>query len=86
MENNCIRACFAGSYLRGAEFAFPGVGVAKKIKSVSVPTKCWKVIYIKQTNTYKAYIFNNDTSKPDGMENNEVTVADVEKLTGFKFK
>jgi endonuclease G len=62
------------------------VGVAKKIKSLSVPTKCWKVIYIKQTKTYKVYIFNNDTSKPDGFENNEVKLPDVEKLTGFKFK
>jgi len=33
-----------------------------------------------------AYIFNNDTSKPDGISNNKVTVEEVEKLTGFKFK
>lgn len=62
------------------------VGVAKRIGRVAVPTKCWKIIYIKKTNTWKAYIFNNNTSKADGIINNEVTVADVEKLTGLKIK
>jgi endonuclease G len=62
------------------------VGVAKRIGRVAVPTQCWKVIYIKKTNTWKAYIFQNNTSKADGIENNEVTVAAVEKLTGLKFK
>lgn len=62
------------------------IGVAKKIGKVSVPTKCWKVIYIKKTNVWKAYIFNNDTSKPNGLIDNEVKVEDIEKLTNFKFK
>jgi len=62
------------------------VGVAKRIGRVAVPTQCWKVIYIKKTNTWKAYIVQNNTSKADGIENNEVTVAAVEKLTGLKFK
>jgi endonuclease G len=61
------------------------VGVAKKIGKVSVPTKCWKVIYIKQTKEFRAYIFNNDTSKPNGIEDNKVTLQSVEKLTGLKF-
>lgn len=62
------------------------VGEQKKIGSISVPTKCWKVIYIKKTNEYKAYIFNNDQSKADGIENNKVHISEVEKLTNFKFK
>jgi len=33
-----------------------------------------------------AFIFNNDLSNPDGINNNKVDVADVEKLSGFKFK
>lgn len=62
------------------------VGVLKRIGRVAVPTHCWKVIYIKKTGTWKAYIFANTTKSADGIENNEVTVAAVEKLTGFKFK
>jgi endonuclease G len=62
------------------------VGVVKRIGRVAVPTHCWKVIYIKRTNIWKAYIFINNTSKPDGIENNEVTLLAVEELTGLKFK
>lgn len=61
------------------------IGQAKKIGDVSVPTKCWKVVYIKRIGEWKAYIFNNDSKKPDGMENNEVSLEEVEKLTGLKF-
>jgi hypothetical protein len=32
-----------------------------------------------------AYLFNNDLSAADGFANNEVPVAQIEKLTGFKF-
>jgi len=62
------------------------VGIAKKIGTTSVPTQCWKVIHIKKTNQWFAYLFNNDTSKADGLDNNKVKVSDIEKLTGFKFK
>lgn len=62
------------------------VGERRKIGTVSVPIKCWKVIYIKKSNEYRAYIFNNDQSKADGIENNKVDISEVEKLTNFKFK
>jgi DNA/RNA endonuclease G (NUC1) len=62
------------------------VGVQKKIGKVSVPVKCWKVLYIKKSNQWLAYIFENSTSKADGIDNNKVKLEDVEKLTGFKFK
>jgi len=62
------------------------VGEDKKIGIVSVPKQCWKVIYVKKTNEWLAYLFNNDLSKADGIENNKVKVSDIEKLTGFKFK
>ncbi len=62
------------------------IGVAKKIGTTSVPTQCWKVVYIKKTNEYMAFIFDNNTTKADGINNNKVELADVEKLTGFKFK
>jgi hypothetical protein len=44
------------------------IGEAKKIGKVSVPSQCWKVIHILHTKEYKAYLFNNDLSKPDGIE------------------
>jgi endonuclease G len=62
------------------------VGVAKKIGQVAVPTHCWKVLYIKKTGEWKAYIFENNTTKANGLADNEVTVAAVEKLTGLKIK
>lgn len=62
------------------------VGVAKKIGTTSVPTQCWKVVYIKKSNEWLAFIFDNNTTKADGLHNNKVDLIDVEKLTGFKFK
>lgn len=60
------------------------VGEQKKIGSVSVPTQCWKVVQV--AGKFHAYLFNNDTSNPDGYINNEVPIAQIEKLTGYKFK
>ena len=62
------------------------IGVAKKIGTTAVPTQCWKVVYTKKTNEYIAFIFDNNTTKADGINNNKVEVIDVEKLSGFKFK
>ena len=62
------------------------VGVEKKIGTTSVPTQCWKVIYIAKTKEYMAFIFDNNTTKADGIDNNKVNITNVEKLTGFKFK
>ena len=62
------------------------IGELKKIGSVSVPKVCWKVIFIKKTNLWKAFLFQNDQSKPDGFQNNEISVKEIENLTGFKFR
>lgn len=62
------------------------IGSSKKIGRVSVPIKCWKVVYIKKTNEWHAYIFNNQDEKQDGIYNNKVEVSEIEKLTNFKFK
>lgn len=62
------------------------VGIAKKIGTTSVPTQCWKVIYFKKSKEWMAFIFDNNTSKADGLKNNESTLEDIQKLTGFKFK
>jgi endonuclease G, mitochondrial len=51
---------------------------------VVVPTKCWKVIYVRATKTWLAYIFDNTGIKED-LPKCKSTVAEVEKLTGFKF-
>jgi len=62
------------------------VGEKRKVERLSIPDKCWKVIYIKKTGEFLAYIFNNDQSKADGIDNNKVDVKEVEALTNFKFK
>lgn len=60
------------------------IGEVKKIGSVSVPSICWKVIYIKNTKKYHYYIFNNDLTKPDGIQNNEVNVTEFKKIVKVK--
>jgi endonuclease G len=61
------------------------IGSQKKIGRVSVPTKCWKVIYIKRDNLYQCYIFNNIAEKQTGIVTKKVTLEEIEKITGFKF-
>lgn len=61
------------------------VGEAKKIGKVSVPTECWKVIYVVKTKEWMAYEFKNTPDKPTGLNTHKVTVADITKLTGLKF-
>ena len=56
------------------------------LHGLHIPTKCWKVIYIKKTKTYECYIFNNTPDKPVGLDKWKVTREDVEKLTNFKFR
>jgi endonuclease G len=62
------------------------IGEIKRIGSVAVPKYCWKVIHIKKENKWSAYLFENNTSKPDGIKNNEVKVEEITKLTGFTFR
>lgn len=64
------------------------LGVAKTIgeNKVAVPVQCWKVLYFVKSKEWMAFLFDNNTSKPDGIHNNLVEVMDIEKLTGFKFK
>ena len=64
------------------------LGVAKVIGvgKVAVPKQCWKVVYTKKTNEWMFFLFENDLSNPDGINNNKVLREDIEKLTGLKFK
>jgi endonuclease G len=62
------------------------VGEIRRIGKVAVPKQCWKVVYTKKSNEWMAFLFENDQSKPDGINNNKVDLSDIEKLTGLKFK
>jgi endonuclease G len=62
------------------------VGEIKRVGQVAVPKQCWKVVYTKKSNEWMAFLFENDLSNPDGINNNKVDLVDVEKLTGLKFK
>jgi endonuclease G len=62
------------------------VGELKKIGNISVPKQCWKVFYVVKNKEWFFFLFENDESKPDGINNNKVDRKDIEKLTGFKFK
>ena len=62
------------------------IGEIKKIGKVSVPKQCWKVFYVVKSKEWFAYLFENDLSNPDGINNNKVSKTDIEKLTGLKFK
>ena len=62
------------------------VGEIKRIGKVAVPKQCWKVVHTKKTNEWMFFLFENDLSNPDGINNNKVLREDIEKLTGLKFK
>jgi len=62
------------------------VGEIRRIGKVAVPKQCWKVVYSKKSNEWMAFLFENDQSNPDGINNNKVDLSDIEKITGLKFK
>jgi endonuclease G len=62
------------------------VGEIKRMGKVAVPKQCWKVVYTKKSNEWMAFLFENDQSNPDGINNNKVDLSEIEKLTGLKFK
>ena len=61
------------------------VGEIKKVGILSIPSQCWKVIYIKKSGQYFAWIFPNAVPTDKNVKYYEVKVADVEKLSKFKF-
>lgn len=56
------------------------------IHKVSVPSQTWKVLYIKKTKSFEAYLFPNTDEKIANVESLKVKKEIIEKLTGFKFK
>lgn len=61
------------------------IGEVRKIGSVSVPEKCWKVIYVKKTKQWYAYVFPNVNSTGLGVDHYRTKKENIEKMTGFKF-
>jgi len=61
------------------------IGEIKKIGKVSVPKYCWKVIYSVKNKKFSAFLFENNNSKPNGITDNEVSINEITKMTGFKF-
>jgi endonuclease G len=62
------------------------IGEVSKIGRVSVPKECWKVVYIKKTNEFFAFMFDNKNIKQTGIKSHEVAVESISKTTGFKFR
>lgn len=62
------------------------IGVAEKFGTTSVPTQCWKVVYIVKTKEYMSFVFDNKDEKQTGLESHKVDLDYITKLTGFKFK
>jgi len=62
------------------------IGEIKRVGRVAVPKECWKVVYVKKSNEWFFFMFDNTPNKPSGLKSHEVTRQDIEKLTGFKFK
>jgi hypothetical protein len=62
------------------------IGSSEKVNGVSIPSKCWKVMYVVRTNTWYAFIFDNDPTVLQGIDKWKVSPSDITKLTGFKFE
>jgi endonuclease G len=63
------------------------LGNKGKMGKITIPEKFWKVIFIKSTGEWFAYIFDNTKVKdPLGLPPHIVKVSDVEKLTQIKIK
>jgi endonuclease G len=63
-----------------------GIGDVKKIGKVSIPEKCWKVLYVRKTKQWKAYLFNNSADTKGDLLKYEVSLDTIKKITGFSFK
>jgi len=61
------------------------IGELKKIGTISVPTKCWKIIYIVKTKEWLCFLFDNINNLTKELSNYKTTKEQIEKLTGFKF-
>jgi endonuclease G len=56
------------------------VGEAKKVKSLSIPTHCWKIVHVRKINETTYYVFENVPQKTSSITNHVVTKDSVMKL------
>lgn len=61
-------------------------GALKKVGRVTVPTDCWKVIYVVKNKKWTAYHFYNVKNNSVGLKAHEVPLSYIEKQTKIKFK
>ncbi len=57
--------------------------IRDKIKSVSVPAKCWKVIHVLKTGEWHSFVMHNEKEIQTGIISHEVSKKEVEQLSGF---
>lgn len=62
------------------------VGIERKIGKVAVPTRCWKVVFVKKTKSWEAYIFSNSKVQEKELGQLAVPLDSVKKLTGLQFQ
>lgn len=62
------------------------VGSLMRYGKMTVPEKCWKILYDKKTGKWESYVFPNSVEKPVDLESCSVPVGEIEKMTGFKFE
>jgi endonuclease G len=56
------------------------VGEARKVKSLSVPTHCWKIVLVRKLNEITYYVFENVPEKTTSITNHIVSKDSVAKL------
>jgi endonuclease G len=59
------------------------IGSIEKIGKVSVPSLCWKVIYIKSIKKYEVYLFDQVSTT---FKSHLATIDSIYKLTGIKLE
>lgn len=62
------------------------LGSAGKIGTVTIPTHCWKVIFIKKTKVWEAYLFENTKVQPKDLASKLTPLSKIETITRIKFK
>lgn len=58
------------------------MGYMTKIGRVTVPERCWKILYIKKLNRHEAYIFYNDRSHSE-LKEHVTSLEYINNMTGF---
>jgi endonuclease G len=56
------------------------VGEQKKVKSLSIPTHCWKIVHVKTLNETTYYVFENVAQKTNSLSQHVVSQDSVMKL------